>query len=228
MRIYIEANVGAGKSTLLKKIQKYYKRNDNDTHSNIACIQEPVEEWVNLKDKNNNNILNLYYNNKERWSYTFQMYAFMTRIQSISKEDYGNRLLFIERSIYTDKNCFALLCKENNQLNELEWNLYNKCFNWLNNSFNVKPDAYIYIKTNPKTCFDRIQKRNRRGESNVELQYVEELHKKHEEWIQKESKNTNVLVIDGEANFDTGNKNFKKIIKQINEFLKQNKSDYLL
>ena len=140
MKLYIEANIGAGKTTFINKLEKYFNSSDN-----IICLREPVEEWINLKDSKGDNILNYFYSNQERWSYTFQMNAFMTRIQSINNNCKKNKINFIERSIYTDKNCFALLCKENNSINDIEWSLYENWFKWLNNKFDVEPTGYIYI-----------------------------------------------------------------------------------
>ena len=104
MKLYIEANIGAGKTTFINKLEEYFENNKN-----IVCLREPVDEWINLKDSEGNNILNYFYKDTKRWSYTFQMNAFMTRIESIKKKYKSNKINFIERSIYTDKNCFALI-----------------------------------------------------------------------------------------------------------------------
>ena len=47
----------------------------------------------------------------------------MTRIHDIqAKKSFINcKNLIIERSNYSDKNCFAELCYENGQINEMEW-----------------------------------------------------------------------------------------------------------
>ena len=42
MKIYLEANIGAGKSTLLTLLSEC-------NFSNIKFIQEPVNEWEELK-----------------------------------------------------------------------------------------------------------------------------------------------------------------------------------
>ena len=214
MKLYIEANIGAGKTTFINKLEKYFNSSDN-----IICLREPVEEWINLKDSKGDNILNYFYSNQERWSYTFQMNAFMTRIQSINNNCKKNKINFIERSIYTDKNCFALLCKENNSINDIEWSLYENWFKWLNNKFDVEPTGYIYIKTTPETCYERIKKRNREEEKSIPLEYLKQLNDKHEIWMEKEKGNNNVLVIDGGENFEDDEMVFFKILKAIELFI---------
>lgn len=212
--IYVEANIGAGKTTFINKLIKYFENNPN-----VVCLREPVEEWIELKDSNGINILSYFYGDIKRWSYTFQMNAFMTRIKSINNNCDNKKTNFIERSIYTDKNCFALLCKENNTMNEIEWELYNNWFNWLNDKFDVESSGYIYIQTKPSTCYERIKKRERKEEETIPLEYLNQLNSKHEDWMLKEQQKDNVLIIDGEEDFENDDEIFKKIMKKVEIFV---------
>jgi deoxyadenosine/deoxycytidine kinase len=70
----IEANIGAGKSTLLAELQnlKFDKPH--------IVIQEQVKEWSNLKDNEGNDILSLFYKDKQKYSYIFQSYVLFSRL----------------------------------------------------------------------------------------------------------------------------------------------------
>jgi len=57
--ISIEGNIGTGKSTLLNLLEDKFK--------NIVFVKEPVDEWIKLKNNNNENILELFYTDKKRW-----------------------------------------------------------------------------------------------------------------------------------------------------------------
>lgn len=213
MKLYIEANIGAGKTTFINKLKHKYV-NDN----NIVCIEEPVDDWMKLKDSNNNNILNMFYHNPKRWAYTFQTNAFISRIECINRKYKTNKINFIERSIYTDKNCFALICKEKGYMNQIEWNLYNNCFEQLKNKFNIEPSGYIYIKTSPETCYERIKKRNRGEEYNITLEYLKDLDDKHDKWLNDISNYVPKLIIDGEKDFENDEIIFFNYIKEIDKF----------
>ena len=76
--ISIEGNIGSGKSTLLKIIRETYKDNKN-----IIFIDEPVNEWLNIKNSDNKNILELFYNDKKKYSFSFQILAYITRLRKI-------------------------------------------------------------------------------------------------------------------------------------------------
>ena len=59
MLISIEGNIGTGKSSLVRMLEEKYKYTDA-----IVFIQEPVNEWLNLKDTDGENILEKFINLK--------------------------------------------------------------------------------------------------------------------------------------------------------------------
>ena len=209
MKICVEANIGAGKSTFLSSIE-------NKNLDNFNLIQEPVDEWIETCDENGENILDKFYQNQPRWAYTFQMNSFISRVHKIEEEIEDSKINIIERSIFTDKYCFAQNCYESGKMSLIEFNIYNKWHDWLSKKFNVTPDMYIYLQTTPEVCFNRIKKRNRSEESNIPIDYLEILHNKHEEWLLKE--NIPVLIINVSEDFSY-NTCIDEIIEKINVFI---------
>src|SRR6056300_1529276 len=101
--ISIEGNIGSGKSTLLDKLNDEYK---ND--SSICFIQEPISIWNTIKDSSGITILEKYYEDQERYAFLFQMMSYITRLSILRKALNNNyRIIFMERSIYTDSSVFA-------------------------------------------------------------------------------------------------------------------------
>jgi len=70
--ISIEGNIGSGKSTILKIIKENFPE--------LTILDEPLASWEKVGKNGDVNLLKLYYNNPERWGFTFQIYAFMTRL----------------------------------------------------------------------------------------------------------------------------------------------------
>ena len=86
--VIIEGNIGSGKTTLCKLLELL-----DTTRSEV--IYEPVNKWIDLVDKQDNNILKLFYSDQERYAYTFQTYAFLTRAKLL-KEKQIEILLHLE------------------------------------------------------------------------------------------------------------------------------------
>jgi deoxyadenosine/deoxycytidine kinase len=211
--ISIEGNIGAGKSTLVKILKEII--NDDK----ILFIQEPVDEWLKLQDENGENILDKFYADTKSWAYKFQMNAFITRLQRLQKNLIKYKLCICERHINTDKNCFAKQLYEDQNISEIEWKLYNNWFNWLTSDDRYrKPKGIIYLKVSPEICSRRINKRNRIEESGVSLEYLDNIHKKHEEWL---SDKKNILVIDGDKDFENNSEYRKIVINKIKDYLRE-------
>lgn len=68
--IAVEGNLGAGKSTYLAFLQKILP--------DIEIIKEPVDEWQNIRG---HNLLEMFYKDSKRWSFTFQTYAMVSRMR---------------------------------------------------------------------------------------------------------------------------------------------------
>lgn len=202
----IEGNIGTGKSTLIKLLNE---KLDSE------IIYEPLDEWLNTKDNENKNILDHFYNDTNRWAFTFQVNALITRALSLNKPQ-EKSVRFVERSIHTDKNVFAKNSFENKQINSIEYQLYNKYYNWISNKFNVVPDGYIYLRADPNISFDRINKRARSEEDIIPFEYIEQIHKKHDDWLLN---NKNILVINVNGDFEKDTDLLDKILNNIKIYI---------
>ena len=209
--ISIEANIGSGKSTLLNLIKNQHSKLFN-------VINEPVEEWQNTR------ILSDFYDNQERWSYTFQSNAFITRIQKYERECNPELINLSERSVVSDNKIFAKMLKDSGKITDSEWDLYINWFNWLVNKFNCKPKAIIYLRTDPVVSYNRIKKRSRNEETNIDLDYIKSVHNYHDNWLLNE-KNIPVLVLNVTEDFENNSDNFNNIITQLNNFVEENKKN---
>ncbi len=211
----VEGNIGAGKSTFLSIIHEQF---------DIQIVPEPVDEWQMVGE---DNILEKFYQDPHRWAYTFQSYAFVTRVRKqqvyAQKNPYAAQLL--ERSVYSDRYCFAKNCFEQGFMNKLEWELYQEWFSWLVETYLPKPDGFIYLRTTPKTCHERLMKRNRSEEETVSVEYLTQLHNLHEEWlINKKCQDSRlatipVFSIECDADFEYDEVRKKAVVAELKTFI---------
>lgn len=215
----VEGNIGAGKSTFLRLLKEKL---------GIDVIYEPTDKWQ--REDQEGNLLDLFYKDTPRWAYTFQSYAFITRIQAQMEHEQqvsSTEPQVYERSVYCDRYCFAKNCFELGLMSELEWTIYKEWFSWLVESYTRQPSGIIYLRTTPEICHERIQKRSRCEESGVALSYLKSLHDRHEEWlIEKRDvlpslENVPVLTLDCNKEFESHIDVQKEYLAEVQKFVDQ-------
>ncbi|KAL4445259.1 hypothetical protein ABPG74_022072 [Tetrahymena malaccensis] len=218
----VEGNIGSGKSTLLRLIQGLVE----DTQ----VVREPVNNWQAIDGNPQLNLLDAFYQNPHRWGYTFQVYAYFSRLKQWHEIRREKPFVVCERSVLSDKFIFALNGHKAGFFNELEWALYNDYFNFLVDKFHANQmDGIIYLHVQPEICYKRLQKRARDEEKDsISLEYLKDIHQRHEDWLitSKEclQEKIPILVIDGNTEFEQDGPKQREIISQITRFLQQNKS----
>jgi ribonuclease HI/deoxyadenosine/deoxycytidine kinase len=202
-----EGNIGSGKSSLVTAFKKYYAVKCNCRGLKICFLQEPIDIWNTIKDKNGKTMIECYYNDQEKYAFSFQMMAYISRLITFKRKlDKNFDIIFTERCLLTDRNVFAKMLYDDGKINEIEYQIYNKWFDEFIKDF--PKIEYIYLKTDPATAFDRIVKRARCGE-NIPLEYLIKCHKYHEDWLDQYD---NKYVLD--CDVDTTGSNGKNIIQQ--------------
>jgi deoxyadenosine/deoxycytidine kinase len=130
-----------------------------------------------------------------------------------------------ERSIYSGHYCFAHNSYQSGGMNSLEWDIYKQWFSFLMKGKCKLPTGFIYLKTDPAICQERIKKRNRPGEENISIDYLNCIHKAHDDFLidkkglSPELQNVPVLTLDGNKPFISSKSLFNQYCDQIEEFM---------
>lgn len=200
--VCIEGNIGSGKSTLLNVLKRNY---ENQKHlKNIPTyifVDEPLDIWNTIRDKAGVTILQHFYNDQQKYSFTFQMMAYISRLIKLKEaiQNNPNSIIVVERSIFTDRHVFASMLYRNGKINEIEHSVY---LMWFNHFIQELPEiSLVYIRTEPDICISRIRKRDRDGEEKIQNDYIEMCHMYHDDMIMDMTqKNIRVLTLNGNEN----------------------------
>lgn len=213
--ISIEGNIGSGKSTVVNSLKQEYSGNIIGTNK-IYFLEEPVNEWTQIKDILGKNIIEKFYENQERYSFSFQMMAYISRLSMLKRaikecQEKGIRIIVCERSLQTDKNVFCKMLYNSNKIDEVEYQIYNKWFYEFISE--IPPIKFVYIKTDPQIAYQRVNKRNRKGET-IDLEYLEMCSLYHDSWLLF-GEEIEILSIDGNKDYEDVLKLVKLIINNI-------------
>lgn len=208
--ISLEGNIGSGKSTLLKFLEEAFSQNKN-----IIFLKEPVDEWENIIDKEGTTMLEKFYGDQEKYSFPFQMMAYISRLAIMKKtmEENENCIIITERSLSTDKYVFAKMLYESGKIEDVCYKIYKMWFDTFAKDYPV--EKMIYIKTSPETCHERITKRSRTGEEQIPLDYLKKCSEYHEDMMDRMMTHS-IHQLELNGNVDIFENNYQKL----NEWLK--------
>jgi deoxyadenosine/deoxycytidine kinase len=108
MILSLEGNIGAGKTTFLTALAERFP--------DYQIVLEPIEEWT--KKYGESSILELFYADKARWAFTFQVCAIQTLVAAV-KQVSSKKIIITERSALTSRYVFAQMLKDAGFITEL-------------------------------------------------------------------------------------------------------------
>ena len=126
----------------------------------------------------------------------------------------------MERSLRSNK-IFSLTMKELNFMNNMEWVMYNKLYNFFEHEL-PQIDGNIYLNTSIKECMKRLKGRNRPGEKTITKEYQKSLKQKHNKIFNEMNKNA-VHQINGDPDLMNIN-NCNTTINDIDQWLNKLKN----
>lgn len=151
--LVIEGVIGAGKTSLARMLSE---------RLSAQLVLEEVEENPFLKD---------FYRDRTRFAFQTQMHFLFSRYQQ--QRDLRQTNLFSEKLIadylFQKDRIFASL-----NLADRELALYERLVAWLELDV-VKPDIVVYLQAHPDTLMERIARRNRAFEKDMDRDYIARL-----------------------------------------------------
>lgn len=196
MYIAIAGNIGAGKTTLTNMLAKYYG-------------WEPRFESVGF-----NPYLEDYYKDIKRWSFSMEIYFLQQRMQDLNAVAKANHTIVQDRSIFEGVHVFVNNNYRRGDLSDRDYNTYMELFHTMEPLMPL-PALMIYLRKSVPTLIGQIQKRGRECEQSLQIDYLQGLNERYEDFIFHQYPGK-VLVIDSdELDFEHNPEDFRKIVNRI-------------
>lgn len=161
--IIIDGQIGVGKTTLAEKIK--------------SALQIPI--FYEMGTPVTQSILDRFYKDQSRWSFTSQTHFLINRFQMIKDIEVTSTGI-MDRSIYGD-GIFAEVQYEAGFMIEEEFAVYKSLLE--NFVKHIKPpQLLIYLDCDINVALDRIKTRNRGCEQDISSQYLEQINDKYLTW----------------------------------------------
>lgn len=200
MYIAVAGNIGSGKSTLTRLLAHHY---------GWEARYESVEENPYLED---------YYRDIHRWSFNLEVFFLKERFRDLLAIEQAKKTIIQDRTIYEGVYVFMQNNKEMGNLSDRDYETYMELFEQMM-SVVRPPDLLIYLKASVPHLVGNIQLRGREYEQAMQLDYLENLNRRYDDFIYNKYQGDVMTVEKDGMDFLNNTKDLAKIIDRIDRQL---------
>ena len=200
MYIAIAGNIGSGKSTLTRMLARHYR---------WEARFESVDHNPYLED---------YYRDIHRWSFNLEVYFLKERFRDLIAIQKAGHTVIQDRSIFEGVYVFMQNNKAMGHLSDRDYETYIELFQQMMQVVRM-PDLMIYLRASVPHLVGNIQRRGREYEQTIQLEYLENLNRRYEEFIFEKYKGHVMVVEKDSLDFEHNPKDFATIVDRIDSTL---------
>ena len=200
MYIAIAGNIGCGKTTLTNMLAHHY---------GWEARFEAVTDNPYLED---------YYKDIRRWSFALEVFFLKERFRDLLRIAEADHTIIQDRSIFEGVYVFTANNKAMGNLTDRDFNTYMELFEQMMNMVKL-PELMIYLRASVPPLVANIQKRGRDYEQSIQLEYLQNLNERYEDFIFKHYKGRLLVVDVDELDFEHEPKHFAGIVDKIDRTL---------
>jgi deoxyadenosine/deoxycytidine kinase len=200
MHIAIAGNIGSGKSTLTKLLAKHYG-------------WEPRFEAVD-----HNPYLEDYYRDIHRWSFNLEVYFLKERFRDLIAISQTDHTIIQDRTIFEGVYVFMENNRAMGNLSDRDYKTYMELFEQMMSVVRL-PDLMIYLRASVPYLVGNIQQRGRDYEQSMQLEYLQNLNERYDDFIYHKYKGRVMTVEKDQLDFINRPKDLAQVIDRIDATL---------
>ncbi|MBQ2074748.1 MAG: deoxynucleoside kinase [Muribaculaceae bacterium] len=200
MHIVIAGNIGSGKSTLTKLLAQHYG-------------------WTpRYESVTNNPYLEDYYHDIQRWSFNLEVYFLKERFRDLLAISHAQDVVLQDRSIFEGVYVFVANNRAMGNISERDFETYMELFEQMLTVVKL-PDLMIYLRSSVEHLVSNIQKRGRDYEQTMQIEYLDNLNRRYEDFINNHYKGRVMIVEKDNLDFENRPEDFVGITNRIDSLL---------
>ena len=200
MHIAIAGNIGSGKSTLTKLLARHYG-------------WEPRFEAVD-----HNPYLEDYYRDIHRWSFNLEVYFLKERFRDLIAISQTDHTIIQDRTIFEGVYVFMENNRAMGNLSDRDYKTYMELFEQMMSVVRL-PDLMIYLRASVPYLVGNIQLRGRDYEQSMQLEYLQNLNERYDDFIYHKYKGRVMTVEKDQLDFINRPKDLAQVIDRIDATL---------
>lgn len=225
--IAVEGCIGAGKTVsldLVDDVRRHHRHHHHHSHGKGLdtiikdVLREPVHEWADM--------LGDFYTDPPRNSYKLQMEILRSRFQQLRDSERALHLkaddvVLSERCVESSSDVFVPMLRDEHRplMARHEEDMLRR---WECTLKSLTPQhtmlGLIFVDASPEKCLERIRRRDRLGESDIPLEYIQALRSFYVKWLDglcNKGIPIEVVNSEDEGGFDTLGKRMTSAITRL-------------
>ena len=216
MIIVVEGNIGAGKSTILEQLMTKVRKDEDDRE--VIFHSEPIDIYTSVQSTTCPtpiNLLEKVYVDPSKYTFQFQLVAALNNLNELLQASKDiDKIHMFERSWLFGAHVMLPMLKEvYGEISDEDYSVYYHLIENHPAHKTVRIDKTIYLDTPIDVCMKRINQRGRLEERNVSREYVANIGKYYEKWIEGGKNMIDVLPNDTAEDKKKGMEKLLKILR---------------
>ena len=200
MYIAIAGNIGCGKTTLTNMLARHY---------GWEARFEAVADNPYLED---------YYKDIRRWSFALEVFFLKERFRDLLRINEAKHTIIQDRSIFEGVYVFTANNRAMGNLSDRDFETYMELFEQMMHVAKM-PDLMIYLRASVPHLVANIQKRGRDYEQTIQLEYLQNLNERYEDFITHRYKGRVMVVDVDDLDFEHASHDFAGSVDKIDRTL---------
>ena len=200
MHIAVAGNIGSGKSTLTKMLAKHY---------GWEAKFETVVGNPYLED---------YYRDLHRWSFNLEVFFLKERFRDLIDISKADHTVIQDRTIFEGVYVFMQNNYESGRLSQRDYDTCIDLFEQMLQTVRL-PDLMIYLRASVPHLVSNIQRRGRNYEQTIQLDYLENLNRRYDEFIGSHYQGRVMTVDKDTLDFEHNPRDFAQVTDRIDATL---------